>query len=271
MILHTLCAVFLYLKGKYKMVNIGIVGCNGKMGHFVADAVSQNPETKAFLGIDAFGESNYDFPVFKTFTEIKEKPDAIIDFSNPAVLDDMLEYALENSVPCVICTTGYSTEQVNKIKSASEKIAIFYSGNMSLGINLLIELTKEAAKVLGNSFDIEIVEKHHNLKLDAPSGTALMIADGISDVLDEEPQYVYDRHSYRKKRSKNEIGIHSVRGGTIVGEHEVIFAGHDEVVTITHQAQSKEVFAAGSVNAAVFLAAQGAGMYDMTSMLSSVL
>ncbi len=250
------------------MVNIGIVGCNGRMGHFVADAVEQNNQTNALFGVDAFGESSYSFPVYKSFSDIKEAPDAIIDFSNPALLDDMLGYAVKNSVPCVICTTGYSQEQVDKIKAASEQIAIFYSGNMSLGINLLIELAKEAAKVLGNSFDIEIIEKHHNLKVDAPSGTALMIADGISDVLDEEPQYVYDRHSYRKKRSKNEIGIHAVRGGTIVGEHEVIFAGHDEVVTVTHQAQSKEVFAVGAVNAAVFLASQKAGMYNMGNLLN---
>ncbi len=250
------------------MVNIGIVGCNGRMGHFVADAVEQNNQTNELFGVDAFGESSYSFPVYKSFSDIKEAPDAIIDFSNPALLDDMLGYAVKNSVPCVICTTGYSQEQVDKIKAASEQIAIFYSGNMSLGINLLIELAKEAAKVLGNSFDIEIIEKHHNLKVDAPSGTALMIADGISDVLDEEPQYVYDRHSYRKKRSKNEIGIHAVRGGTIVGEHEVIFAGHDEVVTVTHQAQSKEVFAVGAVNAAVFLASQKAGMYNMGNLLN---
>lgn len=251
------------------MVNIGIVGCNGKMGHFVADAVLENSECNAMFGVDAFGESKYDFTVYKSFKDIKETPDVLIDFSNPAVLDDMLEFALANSVPCVICTTGFSQEQVNKIKSASEKIAVFYSGNMSLGINLLIELTKEAAKVLGNGFDIEIIEKHHNLKVDAPSGTALMIADGISETLDDEPQYVYDRHTYRKKRSKNEIGIHAVRGGTIVGEHEVIFAGHDEVVTISHQAQSKEVFAVGAVNAGVFLATQKPGMYNMSNLLSS--
>ena len=160
---------------------------------------------------------------------------------------------------------------MTRIRKAAESVAVFYSGNMSLGINLLIELSKQAAKVLGNEFDIEIVEKHHNLKVDAPSGTALMIADGISGTLENEPQYVYDRHSYRRKRSKNEIGIHSVRGGTIVGEHEVIFAGHDEVVTITHQAQSKEVFAVGAVNAAVYLSSQGAGMYNMGNLLSSIL
>lgn len=253
------------------MVNIAIVGCNGKMGHFVADAVKNNCECNAMFGIDAFGESSYDFTVYKNFKEAKEVPDAIIDFSNPALLDDMLEFAVNNSVPCVICTTGFSKEQVEQINEASKKIAIFKSGNMSLGINLLIELTKEAAKVIGNDFDIEIIEKHHNLKVDAPSGTALMIADGISETLDNEPQYVYDRHSYRKKRSDNEIGIHAVRGGTIVGEHEVIFAGHDEVITITHQAQSKEVFAVGSVNAAIYLASQKAGMYDMTNLLSSKL
>lgn len=250
------------------MVKVAIVGCNGKMGGFVARSVEENSSCAALFGVDAFGTNNYDFPVYKSFDEAVEKPDVIIDFSNPAALDGMLSYALENSVPCVICTTGYSQEQIDKIKSAGEKIAVFYSGNMSLGINLLIELSKQAARVLGGSFDIEIVEKHHNLKVDAPSGTALMIADGISETLENEPQYVYDRHAYRKRRSKNEIGIHSVRGGTIVGEHEVIFAGHDEVVTISHSAQSKEVFAAGAVNAAVYLASQGAGMYDMGDLLS---
>jgi len=251
------------------MTKIAIVGCNGKMGYFVAQSVNENPETKVLFGVDAFGENKYDFDVFKSFDEADKTPDVIIDFSNPAALDGMLDFALENKVPCVICTTGYSTEQVEKIKEASKSIPVFYSGNMSLGINLLIELSKQAAKVLSSTFDIEIVEKHHNLKLDAPSGTALMIADGISETLEQEPMYVYDRHSYRKKRSKNEIGIHSIRGGTIVGEHEVIFAGHDEVVTLTHQAQSKEVFAAGAVNAAVFLASQQPGMYDMGKLLSS--
>lgn len=250
------------------MTKIAVVGCNGKMGGFVAEAVKENENCEALFGIDAFGESKYDFPVYKSFEEATDKPDVIIDFSNPAALDGMLAYALENSVPCVICTTGYSQEQVAKIKAASEKTAVFYSGNMSLGINLLIELAKQATKVLGDSFDIEIVEKHHNLKVDAPSGTALMIADAVSDTLEKEPQYVYDRHSYRKKRSKNEIGIHSIRGGTIVGEHEVIFAGHDEVVTVTHQAQSKQVFAVGAVNAALFLSSQGAGMYQMSDLLA---
>ena len=250
------------------MTKIAIVGCNGKMGGFVAEAVRENAACETLFGVDAFGVSKADFPVYKSFDEAADKPDVIIDFSNPAALDGMLAYALENRIPCVICTTGYSQEQVARIKAASEQIAVFYSGNMSLGINLLIELAKQATKVLVGSFDIEIIEKHHNLKVDAPSGTALMIADAVSDTLEQEPQYVYDRHSYRKKRSKNEIGIHSVRGGTIVGEHEVIFAGHDEVVTVTHQAQSKQVFAVGAVNAAAFLAKQGAGMYDMSDLLA---
>ncbi len=254
------------------MVNVAIVGCNGKMGYYVVQSVVNNSECTPMFGVDKFGDNKYDFPVYKSFSEIKEAPDVIIDFSNPSAVDDgMIDYAVKNSVACVICTTGHSQEQLDIIDSASEKIAVFRSGNMSLGINTLIELAKSATKVLGKEFDIEIVEKHHNLKIDAPSGTALMIADGIAETLDSEPQYVYDRYSYRKKRSDNEIGIHSVRGGTIVGEHEVIFAGHDEVITISHQAQSKEVFAVGSVNAAVFLADKKAGKYNMKDLLSSKL
>lgn len=249
------------------MVNIALVGCNGKMGKAVTMAAMSRTDCKIVFGADPFGTSAYDYPVYSSLMVSGEKADVIIDFSNPASLDDVLDYALTNNVPAVICTTGYSPEEINKIKSAGEKVAIFYSGNMSLGINLLIELSKAATKLLGNEFDIEIVEKHHNQKVDAPSGTALMIADAISETLENEPQYVYDRHSYRKKRDKNEIGIHAVRGGTIVGEHEVIFAGHDEVVTLTHQAQSKEVFAVGAVNAAVYLSSQGAGMYNMGNLL----
>ena len=181
------------------MIKVAIVGCNGKMGGFVARSVEESAVCETLFGVDAFGTSRYDFPVYKSFDEAADKPDVIVDFSNPAALDGMLGYALQNAVPCVICTTGYSAEQVAQIKKASEQIAVFYSGNMSLGINLLTALAKQAARVLGDSFDIEIVEKHHNLKVDAPSGTALMIADGISETLSEEPQYVYDRHAYRKK------------------------------------------------------------------------
>jgi 4-hydroxy-tetrahydrodipicolinate reductase len=238
------------------------------MGQFIVDAVKTRTDCKIACGVDAFGENNYDFVTYKSFAEINEKYDVIIDFSNPVTLDGLLQYAIDNNVPSVICTTGYSKEQVEQINKASEKVAIFYSGNMSLGVNLLIELAKQATKVLGNDFDIEVVEKHHNLKVDAPSGTALMIADAISEELEKEPQYVYDRHSYRKKRNKNEIGIHSIRGGTIVGEHDVIFAGNNEVVTISHQAQSKALFATGAINAGVYLSDKTAGMYNMSDMLS---
>lgn len=253
------------------MVSIALVGCNGRMGKAVSEAVAARNDCKILFGADPFGTSAYEYPVYKSLMESEAKADVIIDFSNPALLDDILEYAVKYNTPCVICTTGFSADEINKINKTSEKVAVFRSGNMSLGINLLIELSKEAAKLLGNDFDIEIIEKHHNQKLDAPSGTALMLADGISEVLEEEPQYVYDRHSYRKKRAKNEIGIHAVRGGTIVGEHEVVFAGHDEVVSLTHQAQSREVFAVGAVNAAIYLASQGAGMYNMSNLLSSKL
>lgn len=253
------------------MVSIALVGCNGRMGKAVSEAVAARNDCKILFGADPFGTSAYEYPVYKSLMESETKADVIIDFSNPALLDDILEYAVKYNTPCVICTTGFSADEINKINKTSEKVAVFRSGNMSLGINLLIELSKEAAKLLGNDFDVEIIEKHHNQKLDAPSGTALMLADGISEVLEEEPQYVYDRHSYRKKRAKNEIGIHAVRGGTIVGEHEVVFAGHDEVVSLTHQAQSREVFAVGAVNAAIYLASQGAGMYNMSNLLSSKL
>lgn len=253
------------------MVNIILCGCNGKMGNVIVNSVSKRNDCKIVCGVDSFGTNNYDFITYKSFDEIKEKFDVIIDFSNPACLDGLLNYSLSYKVPAIICTTGFSNEQVEKINNASKEVAIFYSGNMSLGVNLLIELAKKATKVLGNDFDIEVVEKHHNLKVDAPSGTALMIADGISAELEREPQYVYDRHNYRKKRSDNEIGIHSIRGGTIVGEHDVIFAGHDEVLTISHQAQSKELFAIGSINAAVFLKDKDAGMYSMSDMLSEIL
>lgn len=253
------------------MTNIILCGCNGKMGQAIVAAVEQREDCVIACGVDPYGSNSYNFTTYDNFAEIKEKYDVIIDFSNPAVLSDLLSYAVTNNVPAVICTTGLSAEQVADIKKASEKTAIFYSGNMSLGVNLLIELSKQATKVLGNDFDIEIVEKHHNLKIDAPSGTALMIADGISEELEKEPQYVYDRHSYRRKRANNEIGIHAIRGGTIVGEHDVIFAGNNEVLTISHQAQSKGLFATGAINGAVFLKNKQPGMYNMSDMLAEIL
>ena len=252
------------------MVNTAIVGCNGKMGCFVAQAVQSREDCNVLFGVDAFGESYYDFNVFKTFDEATETPDVIIDFSNPAALDGMLAYAVYNKVPCVICTTGFSKDQIAKIEDAAKTIPVFYSGNMSLGINMLMELLKKAALTLAPAgFDMEIVEKHHNQKLDAPSGTALALADSMNEALNEKYAYVYDRSRERKKREKYEIGISAVRGGNIVGEHEVIFAGQDEVIEFKHTAYSKAVFAKGAVQAAKFLAGKPAGFYDMSDVIQA--
>lgn len=248
------------------MTNIILSGCSGKMGASIIACAAARTDCKISAGVDIAAPQNTDFEYAKNFSELENGGDVIIDFSNPVVLDDMLAYACEKKIPCVICTTGYNEEQKTKIKEASKVIPVFYSGNMSLGINLIISLAKKAASVFGENFDIEIVEQHHNQKLDAPSGTALMIADAISEVRTDS-EYVYDRHSYRKKREKKEIGIHSIRGGNIVGEHEIIFAGTDEVLTISHSARSKTVFAVGALNAAVFLKDKAPGMYDMSDLI----
>ncbi len=249
------------------MVNILLCGACGKMGQAVTNSAEARENLNIVCGVDPFAGITREYPVYESFSDIKENVDVVIDFSNPALFEDLKNFCLERKVPVVISTTGLSEEQVADIKEMSKVIPVFYSGNMSLGVNLLIELSKKAAKVLGGSFDIEIIEKHHNQKVDAPSGTAYMIADGISETLLKEPQYVYDRHAYRMKRKANEIGIHAVRGGTIVGEHEVIFAGNDEVLTITHQAQSKALFATGALSAADFLTKQTPGLYNMSDML----
>jgi len=249
------------------MINVLLHGCNGKMGQAVTNTVCDHDDIRIVCGVDPFGTSSYDYPVYNSFDDVTESVDVIIDFSNPALIEALCKYAEEKRVPAVICTTGLNEAQKIAVSDLSKVVPVFSSGNMSLGINLLIELCKKASLIFGEGFDVEIVEKHHNLKLDAPSGTALMIADGISDVRENDPRYVYDRHAYRMKRSKNEIGIHSVRGGTIVGEHSVIFAGNDEVLTITHQAQSKALFATGAVSAAIFTVSQIPGMYDMSDML----
>ena len=244
-----------------------ITGASGKMGHAVAAAIEGRTDCTVLAGIDLNTKQYGEFPIFESFTALPEKPDVVIDFSNPAVLDSLLEYCLTNGVPAVLATTGYNEEQLAKIRKAAESIPVFFSFNMSLGINLLVQLAKKATSILGGQFDIEIVEKHHNQKLDAPSGTALMLADAINATLDNQYHYVYDRHSKRAKREKTEIGMHAIRGGTIVGEHDIIFAGHDEVITLSHSAASKEVFAVGAVNAAVFLAGQKPGMYDMSALM----
>ncbi len=253
------------------MAGIILTGCNGKMGRAVTNSVAETDGFEIVCGIDVFTEERYGYPVFASPAlipdEITKKADVIIDFSNPSALAGLLEYAVKNSLPAVICTTGLNDSQINLIKTASEKIPVFFSANMSLGVNLVCELAKKAAAVLGNAYDIEIIEMHHNQKIDAPSGTALMIADSIREELDDGVKYEYDRHSKREKRTKNEIGIHAVRGGTITGEHQVIFAGHDEIISISHSARSKELFATGAVNAAGFICGKDAGLYNMSDML----
>ena len=250
------------------MTDIILSGCSGKMGASIIACAASGTDCKIAAGVDIIEPQGADFAFAKSFEELDVKADVIVDFSNPAVLDSLLAYAKEKKLPCVICTTGYTEEQKEKIKEAAKEIPIFYSGNMSLGINLIIELAKKAAAVFGNNFGIEIVEHHHNQILDAPSGTALMIADAVSEVK-TDAEYVYDRHAYRKKRDKKEIGIHSVRGGNIVGEHEIIFAGTDEILKISHSARSKSVFAVGALNAASFLKGKEPGMYDMSDLLAS--
>ena len=249
------------------MIKTLLVGSGGRMGAFVASSALKDGEIEIIAGVDKFNNGQ-SFPVYQSFAEVNREVDVIIDFSNPAVLDDMLSFALEKNVPVVIATTGYSPEQTEKIKAAAEKIPVFFSFNMSLGVNLICSLAKKAAAILGDGFDIEIVEKHHNQKIDAPSGTAIMLANAVNSEFADKKIYEYDRHSKRQKRSKNEIGIHSVRGGTIVGEHDVIFAGHDEVITVSHSAYSREVFAVGAVRAAKFLYNKPSGLYDMNSIMS---
>lgn len=249
------------------MTSILLCGANGKMGKAVDSIVSTDNDAKIVAGIDFIDNEN-GYPVYKNIYDVKENFDVIIDFSHPSVTDSILDYAKENNIPAVICTTGLSKEQISKIEFYSKEVPLFFSANMSIGINLLIDLVKRASRILEENFDIEIIEKHHNLKLDAPSGTALAIADGIAEAVSFNPEYVYDRHSVRKKRDKAEIGIHSMRGGTIVGEHSVIFAGNNEVIEINHSATSKEVFAVGAVKAAKFMKGKPSGLYNMTQLIA---
>ena len=248
------------------MVKIILCGANGKMGRVIQSVVSARDDAKIVAGVD-INTCSDSFPVYSDISEVKEDADVIIDFTNPSLLGSLLDFAVSKKTPVVIGTTGYDEQQKAQIKSAAEKTAVFFTYNMSLGINLLASLAQKAAQILGNEFDIEIVEKHHNQKIDAPSGTALMLADAICEELPEPMKYEYDRHSKREKRTKNEIGMHAVRGGTIVGEHEIIFAGRDEIITLSHSARSKEVFAVGAVNAAVFMAGKSEGMYSMKEMI----
>ena len=250
------------------MINILLSGANGKMGQAVTRVASESENACIAAGFDINTEQKSDYPVYDNLSDVKEQIDVIIDFSHPSMLDNILDYATKNSIPAVICTTGLSKEQISRIEYESKNIPIFFSANMSIGVNLLIDLVCRAAKILENNFDIEIIEKHHNQKLDAPSGTALAIADALSEAVSYNPEYVYDRHSVRKKRDKKEIGLHAVRGGTIVGEHDVIFAGTDEVIQVKHSATSKEVFAVGAVRAAIFIKGLKPGLYAMKDLIA---
>lgn len=251
------------------MTKILICGANGKMGRKVFECVDAREDCVTICGVDSNTEVYSTFPIYKDFSEVTEKPDVIIDYSHPSVLTSLLEYCISTGTPVVLATTGYSEEQIAEIKKASAQVPVFFSWNMSLGINLLVKLAKKATEILGDQFDIEIIEKHHNQKIDAPSGTALMIANAINETKNNEMKYTYDRHSVRRKREQNEIGIHAVRGGTIVGVHEVLFAGNDETITISHSAASKNVFAEGSVNAAVFVKDCKPGLYDMGNVVDN--
>lgn len=250
------------------MIKVIMHGCNGKMGQMISGLIAADEEIELVAGIDAYDEGKNHYPVFKNIKECDVAADAIIDFSTASAVDGLLDYCVEKKLPAVVCTTGLSEEQIVTLKEASKKVAILKSANMSLGINMLLKLLKDATAVLAPAgFDIEIVEKHHNQKLDAPSGTALALADSINEELDNSYRYVYDRSQIREKRSQKEIGISAVRGGTIVGDHDVIFAGADEVITFSHRAYSKAVFGKGAIQAAKFLAGKPAGLYDMSDVI----
>ncbi len=252
------------------MVKVILHGCNGKMGQVINGICAEDSSIEIVAGVDVYDGIDNPYPVFKHITDCQTPADVIVDFSNAKAVDALLDYSMQKRIPVVLCTTGLSEIQLAKVQKTSEQIAILKSANMSLGINTLLDLLKKAVHVLAPAgFDMEIVEKHHNQKLDAPSGTALALADSMNDVLEQSYEYKYDRSKQRQKRAKNEIGIASVRGGNIVGEHEVIFAGTDEVITFKHTAHSKAVFAKGAVEAAKFLAGKEAGMYDMADVIAA--
>lgn len=252
------------------MLKIALSGCNGRMGRAITDICEKKENMKIVAGFDVNTAKLADFPVYADPMEYTGGADVVIDFSNVSCTDNLLKYCIANKTPVVICTTGHSPEQLAQIGAAATQIPVFRSGNMSVGINLLMDLLRKCGSVLGDSYDVEIIEKHHNQKLDAPSGTALMLADAVAEALPYKAEYTYDRHERREKRPHNEIGIHAVRGGTIVGEHTVMFAGRDEIIELKHTALSREVFAVGAVDAAAFLAEQTkAGLYDMSHVIAA--
>jgi len=254
------------------MIRVIMHGCNGKMGQVISGLLANDTEAQLVAGVDAWDDGHNFYPVFKKINDCDVEADCLIDFSAASAVDNLLDYCVAKNLPCVLCTTGLSAEQLAKVEEASEKVAILKSANMSLGINLLLKLLKDAAGILAPAgFDMEIVEKHHNLKVDAPSGTALALADSINEEFNNEYTYVYDRSVRREKRPEKEIGISAVRGGTIVGDHDVIFAGTDEVITFSHTAYSKAIFGKGAVSAAKFLAGKSAGKYDMSDVIDAAL
>lgn len=253
-------------------IRILFCGANGRMGRATAELIRANERYMLVAGVDITGEGAeaVGAPVYKHIAEVKEEADVIVDFSHHSALPELLSYAKDKQMPIVVCTTGHTPEETAMMQEASVSIPVFFSRNMSVGINLLISLCRKASAMLSEEFDIEIVEAHHHNKLDAPSGTALMIADAIAEEVPYTPVYTYDRHTVRQKRSKEEIGIHAIRGGSIVGEHSVIFAGPEEVVTLSHSAGSRSVFASGALRAAAYIIGKPAGMYNMNDVVSEI-
>lgn len=252
------------------MIKMIMHGCNGAMGQVITAMAAEEKNITIVAGIDPHDTKANPYPVFPSLKECDVPADVIVDFASAKAVDGLLDYSMEKKIPVVVCTTGLSEDQIKRIEEISGHVAVLRSANMSLGVNLLMKLVKDAAQILAVAgFDIEILEKHHNKKLDAPSGTALALADSINEAMDQEYHYVYDRSQVRKARDKKEIGIQAVRGGTIVGEHDVIFAGKDEVVTFNHTAYSKAIFAQGAVSAAKFLAGKGPGLYSMKDVIES--
>lgn len=253
-------------------MNLLIWGLCGKMGKNVLAIANEDSTITVCGGVDKFAnQSDYKFPVFNSGSDINITADCLIDFSRPEALDDILAYAAKNNVACVLCTTGYTKEAEEKIMDAAKSIPVFRSANMSLGVNLMVELCKKAAQFLKDDYEIEIIEQHHNQKVDAPSGTALTIANAINEEFDNSKEYVFGRSSNNQKRERKEIGIHAVRGGSIVGKHDVLFIGQDEVVTIAHEAQSKGVFAKGAIEAAKYIAGKNPALYSMKNLVENIL
>lgn len=249
------------------MIKVLLCGSNGKMGQVLSQLISEDSDMTVAAGIDSSEKRQFNYPVFSSFEKCDVKADIIIDFSHHSITSSLIDYCMKTGTPAVICTTGLEDALIEKINTASCQVPLFRSGNMSLGVNLLMDLSRKAAKILADAYDIEIIEKHHNRKVDAPSGTAYMIADAINDELDNSKEYNFGRYGRASKRQASEIGIHAIRGGTIVGEHTVIYAGSDEIIEIKHSAMSRKVFAVGALKAAKFLFNQENGLYNMDDVL----